>query len=115
MLLIYIGDQGPHITLDPACLSLSSKNLQGLIMRSSHILALAWALSCSAATLPACGVSRPCLHTYQGFDTDSIPDKLCCPSDQEDRMRTERQPMHLQLRALCRLSAILLLQEVQCR
>ena len=56
--LIYIGHQVPRIPLLLTCLSLSSRKSKGLIMRPSHVLVLAWALTCSAATLPACGVSR---------------------------------------------------------
>jgi len=83
-------------------------------MKSSNILVLAWALSCSAATLPACGVCRPTLASCQNFDADFFTDKLCCSSNQEDRMRTPRQSLHLQLGALFGLPAILLLPEVQC-
>jgi hypothetical protein len=69
----------------------------------------------NTACLWSMSSSSSFLDTIQTFSADSITDKLCCPSDQEDRMCSERQPMHLQLRALCGLSAILLLQEVQCQ
>jgi hypothetical protein len=49
-------------SLKPACSvyqSLLYKSPRSLTMNSSYILVLAWALCCSAAALPTCGVCCP--------------------------------------------------------
>ncbi|GAB7329650.1 hypothetical protein MBLNU13_g01391t1 [Cladosporium sp. NU13] len=81
-------------------------------MRSSHILVLAWALTCSAATLPACGTScvaraikktgcaandSPCIcnsEHYAGY-LQYCFSKKCSAGDDADALESATKICHL--------------------
>ncbi|KAM0706269.1 hypothetical protein Q7P35_005594 [Cladosporium inversicolor] len=81
-------------------------------MRSSHILVLAWALSCSAATLPACGTTcvaraikktgraphdSPCIcnsEHYAGY-LQYCFSKKCSAGDDADALKSATEICHI--------------------